>query len=126
MADEKFGGKLDLIIDTSDMPLFWSEGDKKFSLDSRITAVNTVFGWTVSGPAASDSKATTLTVDVLEDSDSKLLHQMYQLEKVPTATTLTDEEKSAVTQFEQSVQQTEDGRYSCKLPRVENPPPLGA
>ncbi len=80
----------------------------------------------MSGPAASDSKATTLTVDVLEDSDSKLLHQMYQLEKVPTATTLTDEEKSAVIQFEQSVQQTEDGRYSCKLLRVENPPPLGA
>ncbi len=50
---------------------------------------------------------------------------MYSLETVPQASTLTAEEESAVQQFNETVQQHPDGRYSCVLPKYDSPPPIG-
>ena len=128
LADPQFGGQLDVIIGTNDLPLFWTSDEKKFCAEARITAINTIFGWSVSGPAASSNKneeMVSLKVELTEDEDAKLFQTMYQLEKVPTALKLTQEEKSAVEQFNSSVKQGDDGRYSCKLPQVADPPSLG-
>ncbi len=54
-----------------------------------------------------------------------MFHKLYELEKVPQASLLTEDEKYAVKQFEDSIKQHPDGRYSCALPRVKSPPPIG-
>ncbi len=126
LADPYFGGKLDLIIGTNDLPMLWGNDGRKFSMADRLTAVNTAFGWVVSGSALPASKSgTSLRVEVTEDRDHQLFQKMYELEKVPEAIKLTPEEESAITQFKESIVQTVDGRYAAKLPRVESPPQLG-
>ncbi len=125
LADPEFGGQIDLIIGTNDLPLVWVDGDKRFSAEARMTAVNTIFGWTVSGPSKQQSgEVTTMKVEISEDI--KLFNAMYELEQVPTASSMTDEEKSAVAQFEDTIRQESDGRYSCQLPKVSDPPQLGS
>jgi len=126
LADPYFGGKLDIIIGTNDLPMLWENNERKFSAEKRLTAANTIFGWVVSGSATAPAKTgTSLRVEVTEDNDSQLFQQMYELEKVPEASTHTPEEESAIKQFQETVLQTEDGHYAAKLPEVEAPPPLG-
>ncbi len=126
LADPQLGGKLDVIIGTNDLPMFWEQEERKFSIPDRLTAMKTAFGWVVSGSTTSTTKTgTSLKVEVTEDKELQLLENLYELEKVPEASTITPEEKSAIRQFQESVIQTEDGRYAAKLPRCEDPPPLG-
>lgn len=100
------------------------ENQTKFDEESGIHAVKTVFGWALHGPCTS-TLATSLMTSAVERSEEAVLKQMYSLEQVPSVSTQTAEEKSAVQQFQKSIRRHTDGRYSCKLPRVENPPVLG-
>jgi len=125
LADPHLGGKIDIIVGTNHLPLFWREGQpRKFSPEDRITAINTIFGWTVSGPMAT-KKGVSMKVELVENNDSALFRRLYELKQVPQASTLTPEEQSATQQFNDTIKQHEDGKYSCKLPRVSNPPQLG-
>ncbi len=72
-----------------------------------------------------NEETVSLKVKRTEDEDAKLFQTMYQLENVPSASKLTQEEKSAVEQFKSSVKHGDDGRYTCKLPQVTDPPSLG-
>ncbi len=124
LENPHMGGKIDMVVGTGDLPLFWKDGQpKKFSAVERIIAINTVFGWTIYGPM-STKLGVSMKLELVEN-DNKLFHQMYQLEQVPHASTLTPEEQSATQQVEQSIKQYDDGRYSCRLPRVRYPPKLG-
>ncbi len=127
LADPYLGGKIDIIIVTVDMPLFLEEdNNRRFSAKERLTAISTIYGWTLSGPSAATGKnGVAMKVELQQNPDTELFQQMYQLEQVPQANTWTPQEQAAVEQFNASVQQHSDGRYSCKLPRVEDPPKLG-
>ncbi len=109
------GGKIDVVVGTGDLPLFWKDGQpKKFSAEERLTAINTMFGWTISG-FTSARLGVSMKLELVENDNNKLFQQMYQLEQVPRASTLTPEEQSATQQVEQSIKQYNDGRYSCRL-----------
>ena len=125
LADPDFGGAIDFIIGTSDLPLFWGEEGKKFSVEDRLTVISTIFGWTVSGPLSEDYNITALKVEIVDEDLDQAFQALYELDQVPKATTLTAEEQSAIDQFKANIFQDSDGHYRSGLPRVKSPPPLG-
>ncbi len=124
LADGELGGPIDLIVGTYDQPHFLLNDPLKSCLQSRITAVSTIFGWTVAGPST-DGTITTLSVELQQNNLDTLLTRMYLLEKVPAVSRYSPEEESALHQFRHTVQVQADGHYSVSLPRVDNPPALG-
>ncbi len=123
LADSKLGGHIDIIIGTHDL-YYIHKNETKVCTEHKVLAMNTVFGWSLCGPGTSD-EATALKIEVTESQDSAIFQRMYSLETVPQASTLTAEEESAVQQFNETVQQHPDGRYSCVLPKYDSPPPIG-
>ncbi len=124
LADGELGGPIDLIVGTYDQPHFLLNDPLKSCLQSRITGISTIFGWTVAGPST-DGTITTLSVELQQNNLDTLLTRMYLLEKVPAVSRYSPEEESALHQFRHTVQVQADGRYSVSLPRVDNPPALG-
>ncbi len=129
LADPELGGKLDGIIGAPELPYFWAVGGHQFCTLERLTVIDTCFGWSVSGWSAdssSENDTATLNSEIKNDQDiDDMFHKLYELEKVPQASLLTEDENYAVKQFEDSIKQHPDGRYSCALPRVKSPPPIG-
>lgn len=98
----------------------------KTCLASRITAVSTIFGWTVAGPSSTTDNITALTVKLQNNHLDELLAKSWELKKVPSAPKYQSEEESALQQFQQTVSVTADGRYMVGLPRVNNSPNLSS
>ncbi len=67
LAYGDFGGQVDVIIGTLDYPLCLNPVPMKFCAVSRLSAVSTIFGWTVSGPLPSPSNITALKIELKED-----------------------------------------------------------
>ncbi len=87
--------------------------------------MSSIFGWLVTGPLPPTHQVTALKVDLKEDETYELCQKLWELEQVPEATRNTPEEESALEQFDSHLTRESDGRYSVKLPRVDNPPQLG-
>ncbi len=87
--------------------------------------MSSIFGWLVTGPLPPTNQVTALKVDLKEDETYELCQKLWELERVPEATRNTPEEESALEQFDSHLTRESDGRYSVKLPRVDNPPQLG-
>lgn len=128
LADSDFGGDIDVLVGTYEIPcLLQGQDAMKYDSNSRFIATQTIFGWVVTGPALSQD-STVLKVDVMECQKlDDTLGKLFELEKVPTtaAATMTPDEQAAVQQFDSSVMQDSDGYYSAALPKVKNPPALG-
>lgn len=116
LADPEFGGEIDILIGTYDLPLFLQHDAMKFDATTRLTAASTIFGWVVSGPAPSKESSTILKVDLVNDAAlDEALNKMYTLEQVPAAPALTPEETSAIKRFDSSIKQDQDGYYTHYL-----------
>ncbi len=125
LSDAEFGGPIDFILGTYDQSDFITAEPTRFSRDQHITASSTTLGWTVTAPTSGKDSLTIYSVELQENPLDHLLSQLWQLEQVPSHSTFSPEEESALQQFRDTVQIQEDGRYSVSLPRVNNPPKLG-
>ncbi len=125
LADADFGGKVGVIIGTLDYPLCLNPVPTNFCPASRLSAVSTIFGWTVSGPLPSPSNITSLKIELKEDDLDSALQRLWELEKLPEVSRFSSEEDSAIQQFNRHLTRAPDGRYTVRLQRVDNPPPLG-
>ncbi len=93
------------------------------SADKSFRAEETIFGWAVGGSspvATGGASSTCLKMITYHDDISEQLQRFWSLEEVPGEPTLyTDEEKAAVTHFQDTHKRSPNGRYIVGLPRRE-------
>ncbi len=93
------------------------------SADKSFRAEETIFGWAVGGSspvAMGGASSTCLKMITYHDDISEQLQRFWSLEEVPGEPTLyTDEEKAAVTHFQDTHKRSPNGRYIVGLPRRE-------
>ncbi len=71
------------------------------------------------------AKVDALRVELVPNETHLACNKLWELEKVPQADRRTPAEKSAIQQRQQGLNRNQDGTYSVRLPRVEDPPALG-
>ena len=125
LVDADFGGRVDILIGTLQFAPCLNPVPIRHCPSSRVSAMSSIFGWLVTGPLPPTNQVTALKVDLKEDETYELCQKLWELERVPEATRNTPEEESALEQFDSHLTRESDGRYSVKLPRVDNPPQLG-
>jgi len=126
LADPDFGGALDLLIGSLDYGRC-VKGSLEYNLAFNIAALPTIFGWTVTGPLDyQPPKTNTLKIGSPNDQLSQDLSLLWELEKTPAITDLTSSTDPCVQHFQDTRVINEDGRYAVQLPRIPNPPTLGA
>ncbi len=85
------------------------------SADKTFRAEETIFGWAVGGSspvATGGASSTCLKMITYHDDISEQLQRFWSLEEVPGEPTLyTDEEKAAVTHFQDTHKRSPNGRY---------------
>lgn len=96
---------------------------EKIDFESGITALDTVFGWTLSGEMPEDDFA--LSCHVRDVS----LQDLWSLDIIGIKEPLKDKTKNelqdaALEFFKKTVTQKEDGRYVVNLPWIEEHPPI--
>ena len=133
LADSKFDqpGKIEVLLGQNIWRHLFLDGKVKGSNMRDPEAWQTVFGWTVLGSYTSSPSQQIIThvsasVDATTESDA-LLARFQELEE-PTAfsTPLTKKEERVEEHYLMTHTYDEDSRrYQVRLPRVENPPPLG-
>ena len=122
---DTLGGKIDVLISTGDLSYFLLPDHVRICPHSGLTAVSTVFGWSLMGRLKDDDQVTMMRVELVRNETHLACTKLWELEKVPQADKRTPEERSAVKQLQQHLSCKQDGRYSVRLPRVEDPPKLG-
>ena len=125
LADGHLGGKIDVLISTGDLSYFLLPDHVRICPHSGLTAVSTVFGWSLMGRLKDDDQVTMMRVELVPNETHLACTKLWELEKVPQADKRTPEERSAVKQLQQHLSWKQDGRYSVRLPRVEDPSKLG-
>ena len=122
---DTLGGKIDVLISTGDLSYFLLPDHVRICPHSGLTAVSTVFGWSLMGRLKDDDQVTMMRMELVPNDTHLACTKLWELEKVPEADKRTPEERSAVKQLQQHLSRKRDGRYSVRLPRVEDPPKLG-
>lgn len=96
---------------------------------SMPSALHTIFGHVIIGvtpitqPHMSDTLATLLTINDVGINDS--IQRFWSLEEPPLASKLTPENQQCEDHFLATHSRTENGRYVCCLPFLEDPSTLG-
>ncbi len=121
LADPDLGGKVDLVLGVTQTSALTT--GCPFQVGT-LQALPTQLGLCLSGPMDSAARPSVRTVTSSSPTLEEDLSRLWELDKVPEASTHTAEEESALEQFETSCQRV-DGRYSVSLPRVASPPELG-
>ncbi len=120
LADPELGGKVDMVLGVKQTSALTT--GCPFQVGT-LQALPTQLGLCLSGPLDSAAR---LSVNTISSSPTleEDLSRLWELDKVPEASAYSEEEKSALEQFETSCQRV-DGRYAVSLPRVSSPPELG-
>jgi len=122
LSDPLLGGRVDVLLGR-DYP--WQLcGDSKMIGPYRFIA--TPFGYGATGPLDGDpvSLATSSVPTTSSTTLSEDLSKLWTLDQVPEASTLSPDEKRALTNFEDTTIWV-DGKIQVSLPFKENPPTLG-
>ena len=91
--------------------------------DRTLVALETIFGWVVSGSIPDNSRLNSLHGFHVERSEELDLRRFWEIEEVPTASTATPDELACEKHFVDTTTRTADGRYVVKLPFRDNKPP---
>ena len=95
LVDEEFGGAIDMVIGTYDLPLFlWNEPIHTCK-ETRLTAMSTIFGWAVYGAGSCQSNGTTMLANLEDSQLGEALTKLWEIDRVPEASVMTAEEASA-------------------------------
>ncbi|XP_051155227.1 uncharacterized protein LOC127277873 [Leptopilina boulardi] len=91
-----------------------------------LTAQSTIFGWVLSGPIHGISSSLMYSPSVHNSVSIETLHdnleKFWQLEELPTTSSLTEEQKNCEQHFIDTHQRLVTGRYMVRLPFQERPP----
>lgn len=124
--DPSSGEAIQLILGADVYENILRKGLKRGPAMSPI-AQQTIFGWILSGPTTNQNSnnIATLTAHLTLDNSSLLteLRRFWELEEVPTCSTLTDEEAACERHFAATHQKLPNGRYCVKLP-FKGPTPI--
>ena len=120
LADSDLGGKVDLLLGVK--PSSTLTTGTPFQV-GELMAWPTQLGLCLSCPLDVAASPVANTVSSVPDLDADLT-KLWELDRVPEASCLTQEEQSALDQFDNSCQRI-DRRYSVSLPRTTSPPELG-
>ena len=99
--------------------------------DKFFKAEKTIFGWAVGGiseskPSASSPTSNSLTIAPVQKNVELLLQQYWVFEEIPgDSSSLTKEERAAVTHFRETHSRDSDGHYVVHLPKQEPRKELG-
>ncbi len=120
LADSDLGGRVDLVLGVTQTSALttgcpFQVGD--------LQALPTQLGLCLSCPLDSSSRPVVSTVTSSTSLEADL-SRLWELDKVPEASTLTADEQSALDQFDATCLRKE-GRYAVSLPRTSAPPTLG-
>ncbi|XP_021967505.1 uncharacterized protein LOC110862594 [Folsomia candida] len=96
---------------------------KLVHLECGLTAVQTIFGWTLSGPVPKARSIVSEEISMYLTEEN--LSQMWNLESLGIRDPIEvqskqEEESAAKSHFIKTVTQSNDGRYSVKLPWIED------
>ncbi|XP_053686369.1 uncharacterized protein LOC128735915 [Sabethes cyaneus] len=84
--------------------------------------VETLFGWTFSGPTCIDSCGTTACLlSTKEDSLDVTLRKFWEIETIPTQSTHSTDERTCEELYEKTTTRSNTGRYIVRLPKTNNP-----
>ena len=132
LADPKFDlpGKIDLLLGADVLPEILTEGGGvRHSADKNLTAIQTAYGWTITGRTKGNDQTPCSHHCLTTRADQtihKMLLQFWKTEDVSSTTTLqTIDEVAAVEHFKSTHTRTPEGRYVIKLPRHSNALALG-
>jgi len=101
---------------------------KKVELQNGLVAIETVFGWTLSGKVRDESVAMSVTsVSMHVQSEESSISDLWELELIGIKDPMehkSKEEKDQETKehFRETVTRSEDGRYSVRLPWIDGVP----
>ena len=115
LADPYLGGSIDLLLGIADVGRC-TNGATSSSQDRATIATPTIFGWTLGGAIPKENlPSTILKLQVQDDILNRSLQMLWEMDKVPeTATSLKDEESTAVDHFQNTVCILPDGRYQVE------------
>ena len=136
LADDQFDqpGKIDLLLGQNVWRHLFLEGKVRSEREEDPEAWHTVFGWTVLGNYNPHSQhpsqqAITHVAASIEDSKASdsILERFHELEEPSEYYTAQTPTEIKVEQFFQETHtyDSEEKRYTVKLPRKDNPPRLG-
>ncbi|XP_053691498.1 uncharacterized protein LOC128740013 [Sabethes cyaneus] len=84
--------------------------------------VETLFGWTFSGPTCIDSCGTTACLlSTKEDILDVTLRKFWEIETIPTQSTHSTDERTCEELYEKTTTRSNTGRYIVRLPKTDNP-----
>lgn len=124
LADPNLGGPVDILLGNRASKSAILSAPKQH-LPLQLSLTNTLFGWTVSGPAFVGNKSPALMVHSKTDELNLAFTSLWELDMVKQDATLSPEDQRAVDSFKNSHSIAEDGRFMVKLPKKEDAPPLG-
>ncbi|XP_068149479.1 uncharacterized protein [Drosophila tropicalis] len=122
MADPDFrtNASIDILLGNDCIWLVLT-GEKLCDGQGHPIAVNTIFGWVITSvytsrlPTSSTSLLTTVNID-------GLLQRFWELEEVPSHTTVNKEDEKVETHFRRTHNRNSNGRYIVDLPFKEQNP----
>lgn len=125
LADPLMGspGRIDLLLRLSDCNSI-SKGGFHVSEDKKLSALHTIFGWSVGGTVKTpEAGAIESCLKIsMDQSLDEAIQKLWEVEAVPGEGSATPEEAQALQHFTDTVRRKPDGRYSIQLPRRSDPP----
>ncbi len=121
LADDELGGRVDLVLGISQLTTLTSGAPFKVG---ELGALPTQLGLCLSCPLEAGASPAVNTVSTPGDTPADVA-RLWELDRVPEAPTVNQEEQAALDHFDLTHRRMGDGRYSVSLPRTTSPPELG-
>ncbi|OXA47646.1 Pro-Pol polyprotein [Folsomia candida] len=124
------------IVDSQDVEIligsdYWGQlvVGKPVLLECGLVAVDTIFGWTLSGPIYGDKKSTTALMGISQVITESSVQDLWNLETIgitdPFESKSREEcEEAARQHFLRTVSKSENGRYTVTLPWLDGAPEI--
>ncbi|OXA53364.1 Cytochrome P450 4C1 [Folsomia candida] len=124
------------IVDSQDVEIligsdYWGQlvVGKPVLLECGLVAVDTIFGWTLSGPIYGDKKSTTAMMGISQVITESSVQDLWNLETIgitdPSESKSREEcEEAARQHFLRTVSKSENGRYTVTVPWLDGAPEI--
>lgn len=126
LADPKWNqpGPIDIVIGGRYFGAVM-KSDKRSGPPNAPTAFDTIFGWVLTGGAATDGDQQIGSHHIAVEPDIDYLRMFWEIEEPPSSTTLTKEEEDSEQHFQENYTRDSMGRFVVSIPFNSNKLNLG-